>query len=166
MRRFPNTTPLGLSDLSQSDGRTPGTDVNSLRHASTTHRGDDLDIAYYQTDGSNNPQIVCGDGTDRNANGRTGRFNDGYFCTSNQNIVDWEREAYFFGIMATTSLVRVFGIDQTMPEQFRMHITALRDRGELTAEQASRALRLGYGADGGWQFHHHHVHLSYNRPAN
>jgi hypothetical protein len=159
--RFPGTTPLGLSDLSQADGMTPGVDVGRARHPTSTHRGSDLDIAYYQTDGSNNPQIICGDGSDRNPNGRPGTYNDGYFCTTETNIIDWERQAFFFAKMSSNPMVRVFGVDQTLPDDFRTHLDSLFDRGEITAEERTRALRLGYGDAGGWAFHHHHVHLSY-----
>lgn len=163
-RRFPGTNPIGISDLSQADGYTPGTDVGDPRHPTSTHRGSDMDLAYYQTDGLNDTQIVCGDGSDRNWNGRTGTYNDGYFCTTEENIVDWPRQAYWFAMLATTPLVRIFGIDQTMPDDFREHLADLLSRGWITAEQHERANDLGYGASGGWQFHHHHTHMSYLRP--
>ncbi len=162
--RFPGTNPIGLSDLSQSDGLTPGSDEGDPRHPTSTHTGNDMDLAYYQTDGTNNPQIICGDGSDRNGNGRMGMYNDGYFCTTEDNIIDWEREAYWFAKLASTPLVRVFGIDQTLVDDFQMHLEALHTAGEISDDEYERALSLGYGADGGWQFHHHHSHMSYSRP--
>lgn len=162
--RFPGTQPIGLSDLSQADGRTPGSDVGDLRHPDGTHTGGDMDLAYYQTDGSNNPQIICGDGTDNNYNGRPGRFNDGYFCTTDANIIDWPRQAYWFAMLASSPLVRVFGIDETLADDFEREVNTLLSSGAITREQASRALRLGYGNAGGWAFHHHHTHNSYNWP--
>lgn len=163
-RRFPGTSPIGLSDLSQSDGRTPGTDVGSPRHPTSTHTGNDMDLAYYQLDGRNDPQIVCGDGSDRNGNGYAGRYDDGYFCTTETNIVDWQRQAYWFAMLATTPLVRVFGVDQTFADDFRTHLGSLLAAGEITRAQHDRALVLGSGASGGWQFHHHHSHMSYRPP--
>ena len=162
--RYPGTQPIGLSDLSQADGLTPGTDVGGPRHPTSTHHGDDFDLAYYQTDGTNNPQIICGDGSDTNSNGYPGRYNDGYFCTTEANIIDWPREAYWFAMLASTPLVRVFGIDETLPDDFRRELGALLSAGAITRAQHDRASVLGYGADGGWPFHHHHSHMSYNRP--
>ena len=162
--RFPGTDPIALLDLSQADGLTPGTDTGRLRHPDTTHRGDDMDLAYYVTDGSNDGDIICGDGTDTNGNGTAGRWNDGYFCTTDTNIVDWPRQAYWFAMLATTPLVRVFGIDETLPDDFRRELDALLAMGAITREQHDRALSLGYGNEGGWAFHHHHSHMSYSRP--
>lgn len=164
-RRFPGTTPVALGDLSQADGRTPGTDVGSLRHGSTTHTGNDMDIAYFQTDGANNYQIVCGDGSDENGNGEMGRYNDGSFCTTDMNIVDWEREGYWFAKLAESPLTRVFGLDQTFPDDILAQAQRLLMRGEISNEVYDRMTTLGYGAAGGWQFHHHHSHMSYLRPS-
>jgi hypothetical protein len=162
--RFPNTAPLGISDLAQMDGLTPGVDNNSPRHPLSTHRGNDFDVAYYQTDGDNDPHIVCGDGSDTNWNGRPGTYNDGYFCTTNDNIVDWERQLWWWVKLAETPLVRVFGIDQTFVNSFVDGIMDLEMRGEVTPAVAQRALMIGYGANGGWQFHHHHSHHSFRAP--
>lgn len=165
MQHFPGTTPLGLSDLSQADGLTPGMDMGRARHPESTHRGNDLDVAYFQTDGANNPQIICGDGSDRNGNGSPGRFNNGYYCTTDDNIVDLEREAYFLAMMSRSDLVRVFGVDWKLPMSLQRSIGALRSSGAITAAEAARAQRLGYcrsaECPSGWSFHHHHTHLSY-----
>jgi hypothetical protein len=163
-RRHPGTTPLAIQDMSQADGKTPGTDVGAPRHPTTTHTGSDVDISYYQTDGANDVQIVCGDGSDTNANGRPGKYNDGYFCTTETNIVDWTREVWFFAKMADTPLMRVFGIDQTMPAKFTAGADALLKSGAIDAAVKERMTILGYGASGGWQYHHHHTHMSYNLP--
>ncbi|MDQ3036884.1 MAG: hypothetical protein M3Y87_31110 [Myxococcota bacterium] len=162
-RRFPGTAPLGIQDLSQMDGLTPGSDVGDLRHPSTTHRGNDLDLSYYQTDGDNDSHIVCGDGSDTNYNGRAGRYNDGYFCTTERNIVDWPREAYFFAMLGTSPLVRIFGVDTTFVDDLRTELDAQLARGWISAEQHERANDLGWGSAGGWQFHHHHSHMSFSR---
>lgn len=162
--RFPGGRPIGLSDLSQADGRTPGTDAGAPRHPTTTHTGSDMDLAYYQTDGANEPQIICGDGTDRNGNGSPGRYNDGSFCTTETNIIDWPREAYWFAKLSVTPLVRVFGIDQTLFDDFTRELGALHTSGVMSDAEFARASILGYGAAGGWQYHHHHSHMSYSYP--
>jgi hypothetical protein len=163
-RRFPGTAPLGIQDLSQADGLTPGTDIGDPRHPTSTHRGSDLDLSYYQTDGDNDAHIVCGDGSDTNGNGRRGTFNDGYFCTTEENIVDWEREAYFFAMLGTSPLVRVFGVDTTFVDDLEDELDRQRALGWITTDQHARASDLGSGASGGWQFHHHHSHMSFSRP--
>ncbi len=164
-KRFPGTSPIALADLSQADGRTPGTDVGSPRHGTTTHTGNDMDISYFQTDGANDPQIVCGDGSDTNNNGTAGRFNDGAFCTTDVNIVDWTREGYWFAKLAESPLVRVFGLDQTFPDDLRRQAQTLLMAGEISNEVYERMTILGFGASGGWQYHHHHSHMSYRLPT-
>jgi hypothetical protein len=163
-RRFPGTEPIALLDLSQADGRTPGTDTGSLRHPDGTHDGSDMDLAYFVTDGTNDGDIICGDGTDTNGNGRPGTFNDGYFCTTEENIVDWPRQAYWFAMLASTPLVRVFGIDETLADDFERELGTQLSMGWITRQQHDRAMSLGYGNEGGWAFHHHHTHMSYSPP--
>jgi hypothetical protein len=80
------------------------------------------------------------------------------------NIVDWEREGYWFAKLAETPLVRVFGLDQTFPDELRTQAQMLLGRGEISNEVHDRMIMLGFGAAGGWQFHHHHSHMSYKRP--
>ena len=159
--RYPNTAPLALGDLSQADGLTPGTDINNPRHPTTTHTGNDADVSYYQTDGANNYQIICGDGSDNNNNGVTGQYNDGYFCTTQQNIVDWERELWWFSRMAESPLVRVTGVDETLADGFAAGADALYAAGDISAPNRDRMKALGYGNAGGWAFHHHHSHHSF-----
>ena len=46
---YGNFAPLGLGDMSQADGATPGTDVGQLRHPPGSHTlGLDIDTGYYQ----------------------------------------------------------------------------------------------------------------------
>jgi hypothetical protein len=152
--RYPGLAPLELTDMSQADGLTPGADVDRLRHPSTTHRGNDIDTAYYQTDGDNDSVIICGDGSDNNYNGRPGRFNDGYFCTTEEHIVDIDQQVAFIELIVQATkwsdsrrLLRVFGIDETLAD----------DLEHLLPPEAN----VGYGESGGWQFHHHHIHWSF-----
>jgi len=159
---FPDATPLAIGDLAQSNGLTPGVDAGSPRHPTSTHRGNDLDIAYWQTDGANNYQIICGDGSDTNGNGRSGRYNDGYFCTTESNVVDFEQQTRFLALMATHPGLRVTGVDETLDEEILDEARALLDAGVITRAVYDRLRSLGVGADGGWQFHHHHIHVSYN----
>ncbi len=163
--RFPGTLPLGLSDMTQADGLTPGVDIGFPRHPTLTHTGSDIDLAYYQTDGLNDPQIICGDGSDTNFNSAPGTYNDGYFCTTEQNIIDWPKEAFLFAKMAVTETARVFGIDTTLLDDFESHLNDLSLSGELSPSELKRALQLGTGAALGWQYHHHHTHMSFCPPG-
>jgi hypothetical protein len=161
-KQFPGTNPIYLSDICQMDGKTPGTDVNQPRHPTTTHiNGRDVDIAYYSTLADNDYRIVCGDGTDKNGNGRTGKFNDGYFCTTTQNVVDWPREVYFMAQIMGSPLFRVLGVDETFPDPISTEANKQYAAGLIPRWAVYRLENgLGYGNDGGWAFHHHHTHLS------
>lgn len=168
--RYPGTPALGTGDLSQADGETPGADTGSLRHPAGTHEGSDMDLAYYQTDGANNPQIICGDGSDTNGNGRLGTYNDGYYCSTDTNIVDIPRQAYFLAKMGNHPGVRVFGVDRTLAAALQTELGRLRDAGEITTAEYNGGRSLGYDDAGvtvddpeyrGWAFHHHHAHLSF-----
>jgi hypothetical protein len=67
-------------------------------------------------------------------------------------------------MLAVTPLVRVFGVDTTLVDDFRDHLSALLAADEITDAQYDRASSLGYGSSGGWQYHHHHTHMSYRLP--
>jgi hypothetical protein len=64
--------------------------------------------------------------------------------------------------MAVSPDTRVFGLDQTLVDDMNLHLDQLVASGDITQAERNR-VNLGYGASGGWQFHHHHVHLSYSR---
>ncbi len=159
--RFPGIAPLGLADLTQANGRIPGTDVGDARHPDGTHDGSDLDIAYYQTDGVNDAQIICGDGSDRNENGTRGQFNDGRFCTTEQNIVDLEQQVYFMALMAYHGGWRIVGVDTTVADDIEREVDRLWSLDIISGTVRDRLGSLGYGSAGGWAFHHHHIHVSY-----
>ncbi len=163
-KQFPDTHPIYQSDICQKDGKTPGTDVGQPRHPTTTHvNGRDADVAYYQTLPDNDYRIICGDGSDKNGNGRAGKYNDGSFCTTNQNVIDWPREVYFMAQLLGSPMFRVIGVDQTLPDQIATEAEKQHAAG-LIPDWALYRLENGVasGAAGGWQFHHHHSHLSLN----
>ncbi len=105
---FPQTTPLSLLDVCQKDGITPGYDVSDPRHPQSTHdQGGNIDIAYFQTDGANDGEIVCGDGVNH-ADG---------FCTAaakTKNIVDLPRQAFFMAKLFASPRTRVVGTDTVL----------------------------------------------------
>lgn len=158
MRAFPGTKPLSLIDVCQIDGITPGYDVGHPRHPESTHdQGGNIDIAYFQTDGSNNAEIVCGDGS---------RHEDGYCsaAAARRHFVDLERQAFFIAKLFSSERTRVVGVDKVLAPQILNTAAALRrlPRGNpkriSAAELASFSDRMAYGD--GWPYHHHHIHLS------
>jgi hypothetical protein len=58
-------------------------------------------------------------------------------------------------------LIGAVGVDETLPDQIIAEADKQFAAGELP-RWALHRLRtgLGYGNDGGWAFHHHHIHLS------
>ena len=149
---FPGTQPLGLMDMCQIDGITPGFDVGKPRHPETTHdEGGNIDIAYYQKNGENSGKVVCAP---------NGGATDGYFCTSTTNhIVDLPRTAYFLAILADSPRFRVAGVDKLLGPLIEGALLDLKNSGKITSTQYNKAKNgLAYGD--GWPFHHHHIHLS------
>ncbi|WP_437935947.1 hypothetical protein [Sorangium sp. So ce341] len=158
LRAFPGTAPLSLIDVCQMNGVTPGYDVDDPRHPKSTHdQGGNIDIAYFQTDGSNDGEIICGDGS---------KHEDGY-CSSaakRKHIVDLEREAFFMARLFRSARTRVIGVDKIIAPFLSKTAEALNalpggDPRRITdGELASFSDRMAYGE--GWPYHHHHIHLS------
>jgi len=157
---FPGTNPVYVSDIGQADGKTPGVDVGDPRHPLDSHiNGHDADLAYFQNMPDNDYRIVCGDGGDNNGNGQQGQHNDGYFCTTDTNVVDSQRQAYFFGMLSENPLYHVVGVDETFPQQIWEAADALAASGALPARAAYKVNNgLAYGNINLWPFHHHHCH--------
>ena len=158
--QFPGTKPLGIGDIAQRDGLTPGYDIGNLRHPESTHdQGGNIDLAYYTTlarDGVipfNQLRIVC----DANQGS-----NDGSFCTdtaSTSHVVDLEREVYFLAQLFDSPRVRVIGVDRVIGPLLRAEAQRQRDLG-LISEVAFGAFQSRLAFGDGWQFQHHRVHVS------
>jgi len=158
VKAFPGTTPLSLVDICQIDGITPGYDVGEPRHPESTHnQGGNIDIAYFQTDGSNNGQIICGDGSEHA---------DGY-CSSaaaQKHVVDLPRQAYFMAKLYSSARTRVIGVDTVLApllESAAQELAGLPNGNpkKITADELKGFTdKLSYGD--GWPYHHHHIHLS------
>lgn len=160
IKAFPNTTALSLLDVCQKDGITPGYDVGSPRHPQSTHdQGGNIDIAYFQTDGANDGEIVCGDGA---------THGDGY-CTkgaTKTNFVDFPRQAFFMAKLFASPRTRVVGTDTVLAPLIADAAKALAalPKGHpqriTSNELAGFESKMAYGS--GWPYHHHHIHLSMN----
>ncbi len=152
-KKFPNTKPLGLMDMCQIDGITPGFDVGDPRHPETTHdEGGNIDVAYYQTTGNySQGQVIC------DANGGS---TDGYFCTNVDNhIVDLPRTAYFVAKLAESDRFRVAGMDKLIAPLVLEALADLKNNGDISTQLYNKTKgALAYGD--GWPFHHHHIHVS------
>jgi len=151
-KQFPGTGPLGLIDMADRHGITPGFDVGDPRHPASTHdQGGNIDIAYYQSDGDSSAESVCGPNNSDN---------DQYFCTSTANhIMDVPRTAYFIAMLARHPRLRVIGVDKLLAPLIIAELNAQAAAGTLTQTEANAAQSsLAYGD--GWPFHHHHMHLS------
>ncbi len=144
--RYPDQKPLGLIDMSERDGSTPGTAYGDLRHPDGTHvEGNDMDIAYFQTAPDNHARVVC--------------QNDGYYCTSQTNTMNAEVQAYFMAQLFSTTRVRVIGVDVTLEDDLSAAAAALFDAGAISFGQKNAFSSMVASGDG-WPFHHHHIHLS------
>ena len=149
MEVFSGTKPLGLLDMGQSDGDTPGRMDGDLRHPEGTHvNGNDLDIAYYQTGSDNLGRAVC--------------ENDGYNCTGPATILDAERTAYFMALLTRSPHLRVIGVDTEVAEDVFDAADDLKDDGLLSSADVSRLEAYTAYSTDGWPFHHHHMHVSWS----
>lgn len=155
---FPGTTRVSLIDACQIDGITPGYDVGTPRHPVTTHdQGGNIDIAYFQTDGSNDGQVICGDGT---------TAADAY-CSpeaAQKNIVDFPRQAFFMAKLYENPRTRVIGVDRVIGPLLQAAAKELRDlpagdpKKIAETEYQGFLDRIAWGD--GWPYHQHHIHLS------
>jgi hypothetical protein len=155
---MPGSWPLGLGDMSEASGATPGTDVGVLRHPQGTHvSGADIDIAYYQTgQQNNNLRPVC----NHESGGK-----DQYHCVDTPNILDGPRSALLLGKFLESDRVRVIGVDGKIGPILQAEAQTLHSQGLITTTALNKfSSKIAFEATNtgmGWyQFHHHHLHLS------
>ena len=159
-QQFPGTNPLGIIDISQRDGLTPGMDNCNLRHPEKTHdQGGNIDVAYYQTGPDNSARIICD---------ADGGSNDGYYCDPsavNTHIVDLERTTYFIAKLSClpdcdNTRFRVAGVDRVIGPLIEETALKLKNDGIISDDEYNNLSNMfTYGE--GWPFHHHHIHLSF-----
>jgi len=158
--KFPGTKPLGLLDMSQSDGITPGYDIDNPRHPESTYdQGGNIDMAYFTTLATsgaiefNQARVIC------DANGGS---NDGSYCSpgaAQTHVVDLERQVYFMAKLFESARVRVIGVDRVLAPLLRAEAERQLGLGWITtASRQAFQSKLGFGE--GWPFHHHHIHVS------
>lgn len=146
--QFEDTEPLGLLDMSQWDGDTPGRMRGQLRHPEGTHvYGNDIDISYYSLSPGNGGKIICSQ-------------DDNYFCTGPADDLDVDRTTYFLAMLMESDYVRVAGVDPEVAELVEPRAYELQDEGLISNRQRQKVQGLMAYGDG-WPFHHHHIHLSW-----
>jgi hypothetical protein len=159
-QQFPGTNPLGIIDISQQDGLTPGMDTCNLRHPETTHsQGGNIDVAYYQTGSDNSARIIC----DADSGSH-----DGYFCDPSAvdtHIVDLERTTYFIAKLSClpdcdNTRFRVAGVDKVIGPLIEETALKLKNDGIISDDEYNNLSNMFTYGDG-WPFHHHHIHLSF-----
>jgi hypothetical protein len=148
--QYPGIAPVQLIEGTQADGQTPGTDVGAPRHPAGTHQGSDIDMAYYGSDGNDDLRSVCGDGTEPPSGGGH-KYDDGGFCTTNKNVVDWHKEALFLAQMAMSPYYRTVCVDRTMPTQLVSAVYSIPD---------ANTSKLTYVCSSD-PTHYNHAHVSY-----
>ncbi len=155
-KKYPGTKPLGLADMCQRDGITPGYEVKKPRHPESSHdQGGNIDVAYYQTGADNHVRVIC------DAKGGSATPEDWYCLDSaaTTHIVDLPRTVYFVVALARDPRFRVAGVDRVIGPIMQKQAETMRDAGEITpAEYDAYVKHVTWGD--GWPAHHHHLHLS------
>ena len=153
-----NRQPLGLGDMSESNGAIPGTRERDPGHPEGTHEnGFDMDIAYFQLNPPDNKlRAIC----DHVANGR-----DQYHCVNDPNNLDVWRTALWLAFAHDTPQLRVIGVDGRVGQAVDSAIDQLCDAGYYDGPACDRDRRqLAYEVQdtgrGWYRFHHHHFHIS------
>jgi hypothetical protein len=140
----PDAGPLGMVDIGGYK-KTPGYELNPdrPRHPLGTHRGNDLDVAYFRTSGANNAGAVC-----PNSNG---------YCTGNPTGLDYEVLATFISKLVDSPYIRIIIVD---PRIGRPIESAARSM--FSSSKASKIDRLlCWGEAVGGRYHHDHMHISF-----
>ncbi len=155
---FGNGEPIGLGDMSESNGDIPGTRERSPGHPEGTHvDGHDMDIAYYQLSTSDNRlRAICN---------HSSGGSDQYHCVEEPDNLDAWRTALFIAFFHDNPQLRVIGIDGQAALMVNSAMDQLCDGGWYDGPACTtRGRTLAYETTDtgrGWfRFHHHHLHVS------
>lgn len=150
--------PLGLGDMSDRDGDTPGAAAGRPRHPPATHEhGLSIDLAYYQRGTPDNRvRAICP---------HVERGVDVRHCTGPPDTLDVDRTARLVGALFESPRVRVIGVDGAVGPIVAAQIRARCADHTIDAEACAR-VRLAYeptDTGRGWFFaHHNHMHVAWN----
>lgn len=160
-QKFPNTLALGVKDLAQRDGESPGLDVGDPRHPAGAHvQGGSVDVAWFTTlAGSaavpyNQVRIIC----DANQGS-----NDGTQCTSaatTLHVVDLPRQVFFLASLFESARLRVIGVDQVIAPLLQQEADRQLSLGWISQAERDAFFGPKLASGAGWPFHHHNIHVS------
>ena len=154
--KFPGTRPLGMTDMCQRDGITPGYDIGAPRHPATSHdQGGNLDVAYFQTGPDNHTRVIC--------DGQGGsQTPDSWYCLPSAamtHTVDLPRTVYMVVALARSPRLRAVGVDRVIAPIMQQEAERMLQEGVITDEEYNGyAMHVVWGD--AWPAHHHHLHLS------
>jgi hypothetical protein len=148
--------PLGLIDMSESDGSIPGTSIGDPGHPLGTHMyGNDIDLAYYQ--------LYTPDNHPRSIGVHFDEYGDAGHLTEEPIALDPWRTALFISYLSEHHHVRVIGVDGQVGLVLEEALDDLVELGYIDADHRE-SIPLAYEVENqgyGWYyFHHHHMHLS------
>lgn len=153
-----NGLPVGLVDMSESNGAIPGTSVGSPGHPAGTHtNGKDIDISYFQvTSADNRARPICN---------HSEGSKEAYHCVDAPTNLDTSRNALFIGALFMHPQLRVIGVDGKVGPLIDAGLRELCGKRLLNDFACSRVGKsLAYepvNKGMGWfYFHHHHMHVS------
>ncbi len=153
---YGNLAPLGLGDMSEADGSTPGTDIGQPRHPPGTHvDGNDIDAAYYQLFSPDDLLRPVGDyyiGTENQ-----------YRIIGDPYALDVWRTALFIAYLSEHPDLRVIGVDGQVGLLLELALTQLVALGWIDGdlyESIPLAYELTDQGHGWYRFHHTHMHMS------
>jgi hypothetical protein len=162
--------PLGLGDMSEADGSTPGTSTGHLGHPLGTHQdGSDIDVAYYQMDLEYSWLKRENNGSGLEINSLVSvckhiKFGmDVYRCTEPPRLLDTWRSALFIAYLAESPYTRVIGVDGQIGPVLDSALDQLAEAGwidEDLRDQIPLSYETIYEGLGWFRFHHHHMHIS------
>lgn len=153
---YGNLAPLGLGDMSEASGATPGTSFGSLRHPAGTHVGGrDIDMAYYQLYAADNHLRPVGVHFDVHTEANR--------LVEPPYALDMWRTALYIAYLSKHTQVRVIGVDGEIGPVLDAALDTLVASGWIDAD-LRESISLAYEVENvgaGWYFSHHdHMHLS------
>ena len=148
--------PIGLGDMSESNGAIPGTSIGQPGHPAGTHtNGYDIDLGYYQLGTPDNRlRPIC-----PHTNGTT----EANHCTADPNSLDVWRHALFLGHVFESTRTRVVGVDGKAGPLLMSALGNLCTNGWLSTTACNNivlAYEVTNNNQGWYYFHHHHSHIS------
>jgi hypothetical protein len=152
-------SPIGLGDMSEHDGSTPGMVWGAPRHPRNTHVGGvAIDIAYYQRDTPDNePRAVC---PHTDARGK-----ERWRCVAAPTHLDAWRTALFIGAFLEEPQIRVIGMDGLVGPPVLEAFDELCATGWIDRAACARRRLIQFETRNrgrGWFFgHHNHLHAAW-----